>query len=187
MFGQEGIYIIVVQSGVDVAAKIYRNNSLSVQEKHHAMQEIIDKMPDENLRLKDYTNEHLTTVSLHALLREYINEQKHLELQFFAVEPEVVYLAEFHQLDTGEYTQICEPSLSWPDCVQKIIEYRDFDMDFRHYRAIVTKYWPRRFLDGFMKEATAEFDETGMLMDVSSRMMMTFPCFRNAVFKMEQL
>ena len=55
------------------------------------------------------------------------------------------------------------------------------------YRAVATKFWPKRFVDGFMKEISAEFDEIGTLMDVHSQMMMTLPNYRNVAFKMEQL
>lgn len=55
------------------------------------------------------------------------------------------------------------------------------------YRAVATKFWPKRFVDGFMKEIYAEFDESGILMEISSQIMMTIPRFRDLEYQMEQV
>lgn len=126
-------------------------------------------------------------ISLHGLLQSYMAEQKSIESQFFTDEPEVVYLCALRCLSTNEYVEVQEPSLSWEGCVQKIADYHDWEMIPGRYRAVVSKFWPKLFVDGFMKEICAEFDEAGTLMDISSHMMMTIPRFRDLDYKMDQL
>jgi hypothetical protein len=77
--------------------------------------------------------------------------------------------------------------LSWEGCVQKLADYQDWEMIPGRYRAVATKFYPKRFVDGFMKEISAEFDEIGTLMEISSQMMMTVPRFRDLDYQMEQL
>ncbi len=175
------------ETGAEAAGRIYRDRSLSVREKHRAWQGIVESGPDETVCVKSFVSEKLERVSLHELLLSYMAEQKKAETQFFTDEPDVVYLCGLQNLSTDEFVEIREPSLSWAGCVQKLADYQDWEMIPGRYRAIATKFWPKRFVDGFMKEISAEFDETGTLMDVSSQTMMTFPKFRNAAFKMEQL
>lgn len=175
------------ETGAEAAGRIYRDHSLSVREKQLAWQALVKSGPDETVCVRNFVTEKLERISLHELLLSYMAEQKKVELQFFADEPDVVYLCALQNLSTDEFVEIREPSLSWEGCVQKIADYQDWEMIPGRYRAVATKFWPKRFVDGFMKEISAEFDEIGTLMDVHSQMMMTLPNYRNVAFKMEQL
>ena len=175
------------ETGAEAAGRIYRDHSLSVREKHRAWQDLVESGPDETICVRDFVSEKLEQISLHKLLVTYMAEQKYVETQFFTDEPDVVYLCGLQNLSTDEFVEIREPSLSWEGCVQKLADYQDWEMIPGRYRAVATKFWPKRFVDGFMKEISAEFDEIGTLMDVHSQMMMTLPNYRNVAFKMEQL
>ena len=175
------------ETGAEAAGRIYRDHSLSVREKHRAWQDLVESGPDETIYVRDFVSEKLEQISLHKLLATYMAEQKKAEDQFFADEPDVVYLCGLQNLSTDEFVEIREPSLSWEGCVQKLADYQDWEMIPGRYRAVATKFWPKRFVDGFMKEISAEFDEIGTLMDVPRHMMMTLPNYRNVAFKMEQL
>ena len=175
------------ETGAEAAGRIYRDHSLSVREKHRAWQDLVESGPDETIYVRDFVSEKLKQISLHKLLAAYMAEQKKAEDHFFADEPDVVYLCGLQSLSTNEFIEIREPSLSWEGCVQKIADYQDWEMIPGRYRAVATKFYPKRFVDGFMKEISAEFDEIGTLMDVHSQMMMTLPNYRNVAFKMEQL
>ena len=177
----------IVETGAEAAGRIYRDHSLSVREKHRAWQDLVESCPDETICVRDFVSEKLERISLHKLLVTYIADQKYVEAQFFTDEPDVVYLCGLQNLSTDEFVEIREPSLSWEGCVQKLADYQDWEMVPGRYRAVATKYYPKRFVDGFMKEISAEFDEIGTLMDVHSQMMMTLPNYRNVAFKMEQL
>ena len=177
----------IVETGAEAAGRIYRDHSLSVREKHRAWQDLVESGPDETIYVRDFVSEKLEQISLHKLLVTYMAEQKYVETQFFTDEPDVVYLCGLQNLSTDEFVEIREPSLSWEGCVQKLADYQDWEMVPGRYRAVATKYYPKRFVDGFMKEISAEFDEIGTLMDVHSQMMMTLPNYRNVAFKMEQL
>ena len=152
----------IVETGAEAAGRIYRDHSLSVQEKHRAWQDLVESGPDETICVRDFVSEKLERISLHKLCG-------------------------LQSLSTNEFIEIREPSLSWEGCVQKLADYQDWEMIPGRYRAVATKFWPKRFVDGFMKEISAEFDEIGTLMDVHSQMMMTLPNYRNVAFKMEQL
>lgn len=175
------------ETGAEAAGRIYRDHSLSVREKHRAWQDLVESGPDETICVRDFVSEKLERISLHKLLVTYMAEQKYVETQFFTDEPDVIYLCGLQNLSTDEFLEIREPSLSWEGCVQKIADYQDWEMIPGRYRAVATKFYPKRFVDGFMKEISAEFDEIGTLMDVHSQMMMTLPNYRNVAFKMEQL
>ena len=175
------------ETGAEAAARIYRDHSLSVREKHRAWQDLVESSPDETIYVRDFVSEKLEQISLHKLLATYMAEQKKAEDQFFADEPDVVYLCGLQSLSTNEFIEIREPSLSWEGCVQKIADYQDWEMLPGRFRAVATKFYPKRFVGGFMKEISAEFDETGTRMDVHSQMMMTVPRFRDLDYQMEQL
>ncbi len=174
-------------TGAEAAGRIYRDQSLSVREKHRAWKDLVESGPDETVCVRSFVSEKLERISLHELLLSYMAEQKKVEAQFFTDEPDVVYLCGLQSLSTDELVEIREPSLSWEGCVQKIADYRDWEMVPGRYRAVATKFYPKQFVDGFMKEICAEFDELGVLMDVSSQMMMTLPRFRDLSYQMEQL
>ena len=55
------------------------------------------------------------------------------------------------------------------------------------WRASVTKYYPKVWLNGFMRELTAEFNVLGELLDVTSRMQIPLPKFRDLTWHMEHL
>ena len=175
------------ETGAEAAGRIYRDHSLSVREKHQAWQDMTASCPDETVCVRKYGSENLEQISLHGLLRSYMAEQKSVESQFFADEPDVVYLCGLRSLSTKERIEIREPSLSWEGCVQKIADYQDWEMIPGRYRAVATKFWPKLFADGFMKEIYAEFNESGILMEISSQMMMTIPLFRDLDYEMGQL
>lgn len=175
------------ETGAEAAGRIYRDHSLSVREKHRAWQDLVESGPDETICVRDFFSEKLERISLHKLLATYMAEQKKVEAQFFTNERDVVYLCGLQSLSTNESIEIREPSLSWESCVQKIADYQDWEMLPGRFRAVATKFYPKRFVGGFMKEISAEFDETGTLMDVHSQMMMTVPRFRDLDYQMEQL
>ena len=177
----------IVETGAEAAGRIYRDHSLSVREKHRAWQDLVESGPDETICVRDFVSEKLERISLHELLLAYMVEQKKVEAQFFTDEPDVVYLCGLQSLSTNESIEVREPSLSWEGCVQKLADYQDWEMIPGRYHAVATKFYPKRFVDGFMKEISAEFDETGTLMDVSSQTMMTIPRFRDLDYQMAQL
>ncbi len=177
----------IVETGAEAAGRIYRDHSLSVREKHRAWQDLVESCPDETVCVKSFVFEKMERISLHELLLSYMAEQKKVEAQFFTDERDVVYLCGLQSLSTNESIEIREPSLSWESCVHKIADYQDWEMIPGRYRAVATKFWPKRFVGGFMKEISAEFDETGTLMEISSQMMMTVPRFRDLDYQMEQL
>ena len=125
------------ETGAEAAGRIYRDHSLSVREKQLAWQALVKSGPDETVCVRNFVTEKLERISLHELLLSYMAEQKKVELQFFADEPDVVYLCALQNLSTDEYVEIREPSLSWEGCVQKIADYQDWEMIPGRYRAVV--------------------------------------------------
>ena len=174
-------------SAAEKARIIYHSRHTTLSDKHHALQEIIDTLPDETIQCTDFETKIPFEQSLHQLLRDYMAEQKRLEAAFFAAEPEVVYLVDLSQPVTGENWSGGEPSLSWEACARKLIDYMEWHENTGPWRASVTKYYPKIFLNGFMRELTAELNAFGELLDVSSRMQIPLPQFRDLSWHMELL
>ena len=174
-------------SAAEKARIIYHSRHASMADKHRALQEIIDNMPDETVQCTDFTTKLPFNQSLHQLLKDYMEEQKRLEAAFFASEPEVVYLVDFSQPVTGEYWNAGEPSLSWEACARKLSDYMEWHESTGPWQSSVTKYYPKVWLNGFMRELTAEFNAFGELLDVTSRMQIPLPKFRDLSWQMELL
>ena len=174
-------------SAAEKARIIYHSRHAAMADKHRALQEIIDTLPDDTVRCTDFTTKLPFEQSLHQLLKDYMDEQKRLEAAFFATEPEVVYLVDLSQPVTGENWSSCEPSLSWEACARKLSDYMEWHESTGPWRASVTKYYPKMYLNGFMRELTAEFNAFGELLDVTSRMQIPLPKFRDLIWHMEHL
>ena len=174
-------------SAAEKARIIFHSRHSTLSDKHHALQEIIATLPDETIQCTDFTTKLPFEQSLHQILKDYIVEQKKLEAAFFASEPEVVYLVDLSHSVTGEYWSSGEPSLSWEACARKLTDYFEWHESTGPWRADVTKYYPKVYLNGFMRELTAEFNALGELMDVTSRMQIPLPKFRDLSWHMERL
>ena len=171
----------------DAVINLFRNTNCPLRDKHEALLSIIRQTKDERVCVTRYSATRPEEISLHSLVMEYISEQRSLEVAFFADEPETVYLAEYQQVDTGEYTCIREPSLTWKACAHLLKEYLDLEITVGPHRIIVTKFYPKQSVNGFMKEMTVELNENGELMEIGSYMMMTIPHYRDLFCKMESL
>ena len=136
-------------------------------------------MPDETVQTTDSFLDTPEERSLHELLRAFVAEQKQMEAQFFADGPDAVYLAEYQDSDKGEWHDSCYPYLSWNDVLVQELYY--------DRRSCVTKYYPKQYVNGFMRELTAEFSETGLLMNITCRMLMTRPVYRDSFWAMLSL
>lgn len=188
--GEGGAISDVVLEAFSAAEKariIYRSRNTTLVEKHHALREIIETLPDETVRCTDFTTKLPFEQSLHQLLRDYMAEQKRLEAAFFASEPEVVYTVDLSNPVTGDCWSGGEPSLSWEACARKLTDYLEWHESTGPWRASVTKYYPKVYLNGFMRELTAEFNAFGEVLDVTSRMQIPLPKFRDLIWHMEHL
>lgn len=174
-------------SAAEKARIIYHSRHATLADKHRALREIIDTLPDETVRCTDFTTRLPIEQSLHQLLKDYMDEQKRLEAAFFASEPEVVYLVDLSQPVTGDSWGSGEPSLSWEACARKLTDYMEWHESTGPWQASVTKYYPKVYLNGFMRELTAEFNSFGELLDISSRMQIPLPKFRDLSWQMELL
>lgn len=162
-----------------LARKIYRDDTMPLHEKQRAWQTLLDLLPDETVQVTDPDLHTTEERSLHALLRAYLAEQRRMEQQFFADEPDTVYLAEYLDSETGQWQSAYYPALSWDGISETLAG--------NGCRAEITKFYPKQSENGFMKELTAVFSETQELMDVTSRMMMTFPTWRDLVCAMAEV
>ena len=174
-------------SAAQKARIIYHSRNSTLTDKHQALQEIIDTLPDEVIQCTNFETKLPFEQSLHQLLRDYMAEQKRLETAFFATEPEVVYLVGLSQPITGEYWNSGEPSLSWEACARKLSDYMEWHEATGPWQADVTKYYPKVFLNGFMRALTAVFNEQGELLDITCRIQMPMPRFRDLSWHMEML
>ena len=159
---------------------IKRSIWTTLAEKHFAWQSIIDTLPDEMIEIKDFITELPKTGNLHRVLQDYMSEQKNLEADFFRTEPDVVYMIDLSVCDTGESLPQSEPCLSWDACAKEIMASINCFRDKGRLHTEVTKYYPKVYVNSFIKQITAEFNEVGSLMDIYSRMMMTVPSFGEA-------
>lgn len=167
-------------SAAALARKIFEDYTLTLREKQRAWLSLVEVMPDETIQTTDSVLDTPEERSLHELLRAFVAEQKQMEAQFFADEPDTVYLAEYQDSDTGEWHEPYYPYLSWDDVLEHVLH--------DHYpKSYVTKYYPKQYVNGSMRELTAEFSETGMLMDISSRKMKTRPVYRDLFWAMLDL
>lgn len=162
-----------------LARKIYRDDTMPLHEKQRAWQTLLDLLPDETVQVTDPVLHTVEERSLHELLRAYIAEQKRLEAQFFADEPDTVYLAEYLDAETGQWHSAYYPALSWSG-ISEVLDRNGCPTE-------VTKFYPKQTENGFMKELTAVFSEKPELMDVKSRMMTTFPTWRDLDCAMEEV
>lgn len=174
-------------SAAEKARIIYHSRHATLVDKHHAMQEIVDTLPDETVQCTDFSTKLPFEQSLHQLLKDYMDEQKRLEAAFFATEPEVVYLVDLSNPVTGESWDAGEPSLSWEACARKLTDYIEWHESTGPWQASVTKYYPKVYLNGFMRELTAEFNAFGELLDITSRMQIPLPKFRDLSWHMDHL
>ena len=164
-----------------LARKIDTDPAMTLHEKQCAWLELANVLPDERVRAEDLDLGTTEETGLCDLLRAYVAEQKRLEEAFFADEPDVVYLAEYQDPETGEWRSWYYPALSWEACISSLGGVAD------HCRITVTKFFPKQFEGGFIKEITAIFNETGALTDIFSRMGPTFPAWRDLAWQMEAL
>ena len=174
-------------SAAQKARIIYHRRNATLADKHHSLQEIIDTLPDEVIHCTNFETKLPFEQSLHQLLRDYMAEQKRLETAFFATEPEVVYLVSLSQPFTGEYWNSETPSLSWEACARKLSDYLEWHEATGPWCAEVTKYYPKVFLNGFMRALTAVFNEQGELLDITCQIQMPMPRFRDLSWHMELL
>ena len=165
-----------------IARKICRDPDMTLHEKQRRWLELTELLPDERVCLNDIVFELTEETGLHDLLRAFIAEQRQLEEAFFADEPDVVYLAEYQDPETGEWRPWYYPALSWEDCVSS--------MEAAYVSGCpveVTKFFPKQFEGGFMKEITAELNEGGALTDIHTRMGPTFPAWRDLEWQIRAL
>ena len=165
----------------NLVRKSYRDPDMPLHEKQRAWQTLLDLLPDETVQVTDPGLHTKEECSLHELVRAYIAEQKRMEERFFADEPDVVYLAEYQDQKTGKWRSWYYPSLSWEDCISSLGGFAE------HCRITVTKFFPKQFEGGFMKEITAELNESGALTAIYSRMGPSFPAWRDLQWQMDAL
>ena len=164
-----------------IARKICRDPDMTLHEKQRRWLELTELLPDERVCLNDIVFELTEETGLHDLLRAFIAEQRQLEEAFFADEPDVVYLAEYQDPETGEWRSWYYPSLSWEGCMASLGGVVE------RSRITVTKFFPKQFEGGFMKEITAELNEGGALTDIHTRMGPTFPAWRDLEWQIRAL
>ncbi len=166
-------------SAAALARKIFKDRALTLREKQHAWLSLAEVMPDETVQTTDSYLDTPEERSLHELLRAFVAEQKQMEAQFFADEPDAVYLAECQDAETEEWYGTSDPYLSWDDVLAHELYY--------DRQSCVTKYYPKQYVNGFMRQLTAEFSETGLLMNITCRMLMTRPVYRDSFWAMLNL
>lgn len=174
-------------SAVKIISELLEKENLPLRHKQNALLAIAEATNDETVVVTGYPVNLKEEVRLKKLVSDYVSEQRHLEETFFSDEPDTVYLAEFQDLTTGQFTSVREPSLRWKACAQLISEHRDWEIVCRPHRVFVTKFYPTLFVNGFMKELTAKLNEDGELLDIDSRMMMTVPKYQALFFRMASL
>lgn len=128
-------------SAAEKARIIYHSRNAAQADKHRALQEIIDTLPDETVQCSDFTTKLPYKQSLHQLLKDYMTEQKRLEAAFFTSETEVVYLVDLSNTVTGESWNSGEPSLSWEACARKLTDYMEWHENTGPWQACITKYY----------------------------------------------
>lgn len=165
-----------------IARKICRDPDMTLREKQRRWLELTELLPDERMQADDLGLGTTEETGLHNLLRAYVTEQRRLEEAFFADEPDVVYLTEYQDSETGEWRSWDYPALSWEGCVSSLEEAHVADCC-----VTVTKYYPKQYEGGFMKEITAELNESGALTAIYSRMGPTFPAWRDLAWQMDAL
>lgn len=170
-----------------MARIILCSKNATLKEKHAAWQEILDTVPDEAVQVTDFFTERPKTLNLHQLLREYMDEQRRLEAEFFADEPNVVYVIDLFNRVTGDRWHNDEPFLSWETCAKEVESCLRCFEDEGPWCTEVTKYYPKVFVDSFMRELTAEFNEQGELLEMGARTMMVIPKFRDLYVDMMSL
>ena len=168
-------------SAKKLARKIAADPSMTLHEKQRAWLELANVLPDERVSADDIDLGTTEETGLCDLLRSYVAELNRLEEAFFADEPDVVYLAEYQDPETGEWRSWYYPALSWKDCISSLGGFAE------HCRITVTKFFPKQFEGGFMKEITAELNESGTLTAIYTRMGPTFPAWRDLQWQMEAL
>ena len=164
-----------------LARKIYADPAMTLHEKQHAWLELANVLPDERVRADDIDLGTTEEIGLCDLLRAYVAEQRQLEEAFFADEPDVVYLAESEDPETGEWKSCYYPALSWSACTEFL------QGAFACRRVEVTKYFPKQFEGGLMKEITAKFNESGALTAIGTRMGPAFPAWRDLQWQIDTL
>ena len=167
-------------SAAALARKIFKDRTLTLREKQHAWLSLMEVMPDETVQTTDSVQDTPEERSLHELLRAFVAEQRLMEAQFFADEPDTVYLTSYQNTETEDWFRAYYPYLSWDDVLENIL----YDHDGQ---ACVTKYYPKQYVNGFMRELTAEFNELGLLMNITCRMMITRPVYRDLFWAMLDL
>lgn len=168
-------------SAKKLARKIAADSSMTLHEKQRAWLKLANVLPDERVRADDIDLGTTEEIGLCDPLRAYVAEQNRLEESFFADEPDVVYLAEYQDPETGEWRPWYYPVLSWDACISSFGGFAE------HCRITVTKFFPKQFEGGFMREITAELNESGALTDIYSRMGPTFPHWRDLQRQMDAL
>ncbi len=163
-----------------LARKIFKDRTLTLREKQHAWLSLAEVMPDETVQTTDSFLDTPEERSPHELLRAFVAEQKQMEARFFADEQDTVYLAEYQDAETEKRYGTSDPYLSWDDVLEHELHYHDG-------RSCVTKYYPKQYVNGFMRQLTAEFSETGLLMNITCRMLMTRPVYRDSFWAMLSL
>ena len=187
LFAEERRKVGRTLSAAELARRIYSDRRMKHQEKKKIWRWIIGMIPDEKVQVKGFEAELPEELSLHRLLRDYIAEVEQLESEFYRDEPDVVYLPAVNGEITGEWFSDADPSFSRKSCMQELnVLFSCFKQTGR-LRGYVTKYFPKHYVDDFMKQITAEFSETGELLEIGSNMMMTIPRFRDLFCKMESL
>ena len=174
-------------SSAEAAGLVFHDESLTLSDRRRAFQRIIDRRKDETVRYIDFHKEAVAETSLHKLLRTYMEEQVKLEKLFFADEPETVYMTCLDYMETEERRYINGPALSLDVCIKALQREMQWVEDTGPWKAYVTKYYPKKLVEGIVRELTAVFDETGELLDITTQMPITFPGFCDLLWTMDQL
>lgn len=174
-------------SAAEIARKVFSDREMTLHDKKKVWRGIIVTMPDESVQVKGFEAELPEELSLHALLQDYLAEAERLEAMFYCDEPDVVYLPAVNEEITGEWFSDVDPFLDWKSCYKELNSLFSCFSQKGRLRGHVTKFYPKQYVDDFMKQITAEFSETGELLEIGSRMTMTIPRYRDLLCKMESL
>ena len=174
-------------SSAEAAGLVFHDASASLSDRRLAFHRIMEAMQDETIRYIDFHKEAVAETSLHELLRNYMEEQEMLEKFFFADEPETVYMTCVDYTETEERRCLNGPALSWNACAKLLQKEMRWVEDTGPWKAYVTKYYPKMMIEGFVRELTAVFDETGELLNITTQMPITFPGFCDLLWTMDQL
>lgn len=150
-------------SPLEMAYLVYLNDTMLMEEKHTAYQDIISNQPDMEIKKRHRTP---AFASLHSFLKQYMDiEKRYLDL-FYADELACVYSFEILYEDDSEYSTDERIFRSWNDCCNAIkLECEEYD-DLAIIDIRIKKQWINEDGDKYPKLMRASFDKNIVPMNI---------------------